>query len=91
MTILYRDPSGDGLKDTVNGSKGSDFKTNTLIQVKSDPSELEEKIAFLKRKLSEQEDTINKMKNKMEKSHEVISILNMPKFCNFMLFFLIII
>ena len=74
MIILYRDPNGDGLKDTVNTSnqrRGSDVKTNTIIQAKSDSSELEEKVAFLERKLIEQEDTINKMKHQMEKSHDV--------------------
>ena len=74
MIILYRDPNGDGLKDTVNSSnqrRGSDVKTNTVVQVKSDSSELEEKVAFLERKLTEQEDTINEMKHQMEKSHDV--------------------
>ena len=70
MVILYKDPSGDGLKDTTvnstNQRKSSDLKMSTVIQVKFDSSGLEEKITFLKRKVSEQENTINKLKREME-------------------------
>ena len=73
MVILYKDPSGDGLKDsytvnsTINQRRSSELKMSTIIQVKSDESSgLEEKITFLERKVSEQENTINKLKREME-------------------------
>ena len=70
MIILYKDPNGDGLKDT--GSSSSQRRSSEL-KIKPDASELEEKVAFLERKLSEQENTINKMKNDLqtEKNREV--------------------
>ena len=79
MIILYRDPNGEGLKDTMTGT-GSHHKTprsselkqnNTLTQIKLDTSEFEEKIAFLEKKVSEQENTITKMKKEMKKNREV--------------------
>ena len=72
MIILYRDKSGEDTVNSSNQRKSSELKTNTLIPtVRPDASQLEEKVIFLERKLAEQENTINRMKNEMEKSREV--------------------
>ena len=58
--------NGDDLKDTMTGShqrtrRNAELKLNiTLTQLRSDTSELEEKIAFLEKKVSEQENIITK-------------------------------
>ena len=68
MIILYRDPSGEGLKDTMTGANqrnsSDQLKTSSLMKVKSDSYELEKMVAFLEKKLSEQENTIDKMKGR---------------------------
>ena len=77
MIILYRDPNGDDLKDTMTSSyqrtrRNAELKSNnTLIQLRSDTSELEEKIAFLEKKVSEQENIITKMKKENFEVREI--------------------
>ena len=80
MIILYRDPNGDDLSETMTTSyqttrRSSELKSNiTLTQLRSDTSEFEEKIALLERKVSEQENIITEMKKEMKKNFEVREI-----------------
>lgn len=67
MVILYKDPNGDGMSDktsTTYQKNDSDSNQNFRSRAKSlgDFMELEQKIADLKKTISEQETTINKMK-----------------------------
>ena len=65
--MLYKDPNGDGMSDTVSSTykkNGSDGNQNFRPRAKSlvEFMELEQKVANLKKTISEQETTINKMK-----------------------------
>ena len=71
MIILYKDPNGDSLKDTMTGTsysrKGSDYdQNNRRKSMKSESLELEQKIILLEKQVAEQEEIIEKMKQEME-------------------------
>ena len=75
MIILYKDPNGDGMSDktsTTYQKNDSDSNQNFRSRAKSlgDFMELEQKIADLKKTISEQETTINKMKE--EKNEQTL-------------------
>ena len=68
MIILYKDPNGDSLKDTMTGTysrKGSD-QSNRRKSMKSESLELEQKVILLEKQVAEQEEIIEKMKQEME-------------------------
>lgn len=56
--MLYKDPHGDSLKDAMTGS------TKNGSRIPS--SEWEQKVVSLEKKLSEQEELIEKMKREIE-------------------------
>ena len=67
MIILYKDPNGDGMSNkssTTCQKSGSDSNQNFRPRAKSlvEFMELEQKVDDLKKTISEQETTINKMK-----------------------------
>ena len=66
MVLLYKDPKGESIEDTMSQT-GS--KPNSALKVES--SELEGKIADLERKLSQKDETIDKMKLEMEAAQKV--------------------
>ena len=58
MIILYKDPNGESLKDTITGTHT--FTNHSSSQkMKSD---WEQKVAILEKKVLEQEEIIDKMK-----------------------------
>ena len=68
MVLLYKDPNGEGLEDTMTDTQanGSRSMSNTVGS-----SELEGKIADLERKLTQRDETIDKMKSEMEAAQKV--------------------
>ena len=63
MIILYQDPDGTGLKDMTSSSHQRSGSSD-VVRAKSnaDMLELKQKIVNLEKTISEQETTINKMK-----------------------------
>ena len=68
MIMLYKDPNGENVMTTYQ-QNSSELKASKhpSVKIKPDSSELEEKVAFLERKLSEKEETIDRMKRQMLK------------------------
>ena len=78
MIILYKDPEGSGLNDTITNTyqkSGSDSKPDGRARAKSivDFSELEQKVAGLEKTISEQETTIANMKKELELYQQKVS------------------
>ena len=70
MVLLYKDPNGEGLDDTTDTqTNASRSRCNAAFKV--DSSELEGKIADLERKLTQRDETIDKMKSEMEAAQKV--------------------
>ena len=70
MVLLYKDHKGESIEETMTGAQtnGSGSKSNVF---RVDSSELEGKIADLERKLTEKNETIDKMKSEMEAAQNV--------------------
>ena len=70
MVLLYKDPDGESIEETMTGTQtnGSCSKSKAF---RVDSSELEDKIADLERKLTEKDETIDKMKSEMEAAQNV--------------------
>ena len=70
MVLLYKDPDGESIEETMTGTQtnGSGSKSKAF---RVDSSELEDKIADLERKLTEKDETIDKMKSEMEAAQNV--------------------
>ena len=71
MVLLYKDPNGEGLEDTMTDTQSSGSRRMSSIALKVDSSELEGKIADLERKLTQRDETIDKMKSEMEAAQKV--------------------
>ena len=71
MVLLYKDPNGESLEDTMTDTqtKASVSKSNAAFNMGS--LELEGKIADLERKLTQRDETIDKMKSEMEAAQKV--------------------
>lgn len=70
MIILYKDPDGKSMKDTLSGTSTfqknfSDTDINKATN-KQDSSEWEKKVMSLEKKVSEQCEIIDQMKIKMK-------------------------
>ena len=70
MVLLYKDPDGESIEETMTGTQsyGSGSKANAF---RVDSSELESKIADLERKLTEKDETIDKMRSEIEAAQNV--------------------
>ena len=70
MVLLYKDPDGESIEETMTStpSNGSGSKANAF---RVDSSQLESKIADLERKLTEKDETIDKMKSEIEAAQNV--------------------
>ena len=75
MVLLYKDPNGESLEDTMTDTQTNGSRRKSNIALKVDSSELEGKIADLERKLTQRDETIDKMKSEMEAAQKV-SIVN---------------
>ena len=64
MIILYKDPNGDSLKDTMTTTYTTTNGSSTLKSPSSE--EWEQKVVSLEKKLSEREELIDKMKREIE-------------------------
>ena len=80
MVLLYKDPNGEGLEDTGTDTQTSGSRRKSNIALKVDSSELEGKIADLERKLTQRDETIDKMKSEMEAAQKV-SIICTHYYC----------
>ena len=67
MIILYKDPTGEGLQDTMTGTINKDNRRSRLEtnQEAADPTKLIQKIAFLESKLTQSEHTVDRMRREV--------------------------